>query len=234
MPSMTAPLFGPSVMVTSMAFGDFDGSSFWVPTWITLSPILTVCLSPSKMTMNSFNSPGGIAMPPVSLDSMVQVPWNFLTSFSRSALSSARAPDPPDAAKPTAQNSAAREIRIPVLLDMKRTAILLPNAKLSGRLTREKSSKRATAISVAGLVKRLAGRSFWSSGATASVQLLLEPFVPALLELLQVNTQLMGHGGSEARFLTRQDGLNTLSSKRLVHEEEQERPIDVIVLDTNA
>src|SRR5262245_51289931 len=118
MPSMTAPLFGPSLMVTSMAFGDLDGSSFWVPTWITSSPFLTVCLSPSKMTMSPFRSPGGIALPPVSLDSMVQVPWNFLTSFSRFALSSARMPDPTDAAKPTVQNNATRQIRIPALLDI--------------------------------------------------------------------------------------------------------------------
>src|SRR5215510_8373543 len=60
--------------------------------------------------MNPFSRSGGIAMPPVSLDSMVQAPWNFLTSFSRSALSSAGAPVPPDAANPTAQNIAASEI----------------------------------------------------------------------------------------------------------------------------
>src|SRR5262245_9511543 len=118
MPSMTAPLFGPSVMVTSMALGDLDGSSFCVPTWITLSPFLTVCLSPSKVTMNPFRSSAGSSLPPVTLDSIVQAPWNFLTSFSRSALSSARVPELADAAKPTAQHSAAKEIRIPVFLDM--------------------------------------------------------------------------------------------------------------------
>src|SRR5260370_14849932 len=116
MPSMTVPLFGPSVIVTSMVFGDLDGSSFCVPTWTTSSPFLTVCLSPSKVRMNPFSSPAGSSLPPDSLDSNVQVPWNFLTSFSRFALSSARVPDPPGVVKPTAQNSAAREIRILVLL----------------------------------------------------------------------------------------------------------------------
>ena len=77
MPSMTVPLFGPSVIVTSMVFGDLDGSSFCVPTWITSSPFLTVCLSPSKVTMNPFSSSAGSSLPPVSLDSIVQVPWNF-------------------------------------------------------------------------------------------------------------------------------------------------------------
>src|SRR5262249_24494198 len=80
-----------------------------------------------KMRTRPFNSPAGSPLPPVSLDSNVQVPWNFLTSFARSALSSARVPDPPGAAKPTAQNKATREIRIPDLLDMERTAILLPS-----------------------------------------------------------------------------------------------------------
>src|SRR5262245_28817024 len=50
-------------------------------------------------------------MPPATLDSIVQVPWNLLTSFSRSALSSAHAPVAPDAVSPTAKNSATREIR---------------------------------------------------------------------------------------------------------------------------
>src|SRR5262245_23987713 len=44
MPSMTAPLFGPSLMVTSMAFGDLDGSSFWAPTMITSSPLFASVL----------------------------------------------------------------------------------------------------------------------------------------------------------------------------------------------
>src|SRR5438132_4618677 len=112
MPSMTVPLFGPSATVTSMVFGDLDGSSFCVPTWITSSPFLTVCLRPSKVRMSAFSSPTGSFSPPASLDSNVQVPWNFLTSFSRSAFSSARMPDPPDAAKPRAQSSATTEIRM--------------------------------------------------------------------------------------------------------------------------
>src|SRR5438132_9403750 len=115
MPSMTIPLFGPSAIVTSMIFGDLDGSSFCVPTWITSSPFLTVCLRPSRVRMSAFSSPIGSFSLPVSLDSNVQVPWNFPTSFSRSAFSSAKVPDPPDAANPTAQNNATREIRIPVL-----------------------------------------------------------------------------------------------------------------------
>src|SRR5207302_1918693 len=134
MPSMTVPLFRPSVIVTSMVFGDLDGSSFCVPTWITASPFLTVCLSPSKVRRRPFSSPVGSSLPPVSLDSNVQVPWNLLTSFSRSALSSARVPDPPDAAKPTAQNSAATEIRIPVLLDMYHRPVgVFPGQHIVGR-----------------------------------------------------------------------------------------------------
>src|SRR5438874_12463049 len=54
MPSMTVPLFTPSVTVTSMVFGDLDGSSLCVPTWITSSPFLTVCLRPSKVRMRPF------------------------------------------------------------------------------------------------------------------------------------------------------------------------------------
>src|SRR5437764_420712 len=153
MPSMTAPLFGPSVIVTSMVFGDLDGSTFWVPTWITSSPLLTVCLSPSKVRTIPFSSPVGSSLPPASLDSKVQVPWNLRTSFSRSALSSARVPDPPDAAKPTAQNSAAREIRIPVLLDMERTAILPPNATTQPPAHAEGGAEpRETVIHAAGLL----------------------------------------------------------------------------------
>src|SRR5262245_11237768 len=68
--------------------------------------------------MNSFSSSVGSSLPPASLDSNVQVPWNFLASFSRSSFSPARVPEPADAARPTAQHSAAKEIRIPVLLDM--------------------------------------------------------------------------------------------------------------------
>src|SRR5262249_37074655 len=118
MPSITFPLFGPSVIVTSMVFGDFDTSSFCVPTWITSSPFLTVCFSPSKVRMNSFSSSVGRSVPPASLDSNVQEPWNFLVSFSRSSLSSSRVAEPADAARPTAQQRAAKKIRIPVLLDM--------------------------------------------------------------------------------------------------------------------
>src|SRR5216683_578005 len=124
MPSITVPLFGPSVIVTSMVFGDLDGSSLCVPTWTTSSPFLTVCLSPSKVRMSPFSSPAGSSLPPDSLDSNVQVPWNFLTSFSRSTLSSARVPDPLGVVKPTAQNSAAREIRILVLFDRKKRSFL--------------------------------------------------------------------------------------------------------------
>src|SRR5205807_8432302 len=112
---------------TSMVFGDFDGSSFCMPPWITSAPFLTLCLSPSKMRMSPFSLPAGSSLPPDSCDWNVQVPWNFFTSFSRSTLSSANVPDPPDVVKPTAQNSATREIRIPVLLDMYRAATLLQN-----------------------------------------------------------------------------------------------------------
>src|SRR5262245_1183311 len=70
------------------------------------------------MTRNPFSSSVGSSLPPDSLDLNVQAPWNFLASFSRSAFSSARVPEPADAAKPTVQHSAAKEIRIPVLLDM--------------------------------------------------------------------------------------------------------------------
>src|SRR5271169_4542036 len=118
MPSMTVPLCGPSVIVTSIVLGDLDGSSFCVPTWITSSPFLTVCFSPSKVTTNIFKWSAGSSSPPVTLDSNVQVPWNFLASFSSSALSSATVPDPPDAAKPMAQNTTAEDIRILVLLDL--------------------------------------------------------------------------------------------------------------------
>src|SRR5439155_194825 len=77
MPSMTVPLFGPSTIVTSMVFGDFDGSSFCVPTWITSSPFLTVCLSPSKVRMNPFSSPAGSSFPPASLQRLVR-PCSFI------------------------------------------------------------------------------------------------------------------------------------------------------------
>src|SRR5262249_19235914 len=131
MPSMTAPLFGPSVMVTSMVFGDLDGSIFCVPTWTTLSPILRVCLSPSKVTMNSFRSLAGSFLPPVSLDSIVQVPWNFLSSFSTSALSSARAPVPPDAVSTRVQSIVTSAIRIRVLLHLHLTTMCCRTIKFT-------------------------------------------------------------------------------------------------------
>src|SRR5262245_44221789 len=120
MPSMTAPCSGPSVIVTSTVFGDLDGSIFCVPTWNTLSPNFRVCLSPSKMMMNPFSWSAGSSMPPITLDSMFQEPWNFLVSFSTSALSSANALDQPRAAKPTTQHKAARETQNRVMLHLTR------------------------------------------------------------------------------------------------------------------
>src|SRR5438552_2610391 len=118
MPSMTAPLFGPSATVTSRAFGDLDGSSSCVAAWITWSPFLTVYLSPSKVTVIPLNSAAGTSLPPASTDSNVQVPWNFLSSFSTSALSSARTPVPPDAVSTRVQSSVPSAIRSWVLLHL--------------------------------------------------------------------------------------------------------------------
>src|SRR5262245_7681434 len=120
MPRMTVPLPGPSATVPSMAFGHLHGSSFWVAFWITWSPILTVYLSPSKVTVIPLNRSIGTSLPPDSTDATVQSPWNFLSSFSRSTLSSAHAPVTPDAAKLTAQNSAVRETRNRFMLHLTR------------------------------------------------------------------------------------------------------------------
>src|SRR5262245_32844379 len=123
MPKMTVPLPGPSATVPSRVFGDLDGSSFWVAAWITLSPTLTVYLSPSKMTVMPLKLSIGISLPPASTDSTVQVPWNFLSSFSTSPLSPAHAPDQPSAAKPTALNSAARETLNRFMLHLTRLTV---------------------------------------------------------------------------------------------------------------
>src|ERR1700680_1321695 len=134
MPSMTAPLFGPSATVTSRVFGDLDGSSFCVAAWISSSPFLTVYLSPSNVTVIPLNSAAGTSLPPASTDSNVQVPWNFLSSFSTSALSSARAPVPPDAVSTSVQSSVTSAIRIRVLLHLNLTRMVLPDAKTQQRL----------------------------------------------------------------------------------------------------
>src|SRR5438105_8887499 len=133
MPSMTAPLFGPSATVTSRVFGDLDGSSFWVAAWITSSPFLTVYLSPSKVTVIPLNSAAGTFLPPASTDSNVQVPWNFLSSFSTSALPFARAPVPPHAVSTRPQSSVISALRIRVLLHLHLTMMVWPNARLSCR-----------------------------------------------------------------------------------------------------
>src|SRR5262245_57074817 len=127
MPGMTVPLFTPSTTVTSRVFGDLDGSSFCLAAWITSSPFLTVYLSPSKVTVIPLNSAAGTSLPPASTDSYLQVPWNFLSSFSTSALSSARAPVPADAASTRAQSSATSTIRIRVLLHLHLTTMACPN-----------------------------------------------------------------------------------------------------------
>src|SRR5947209_2962226 len=127
MPSMTAPLFGPSATVTSRAFGDLDGSSFCVAAWITSSPFLTVYLSASKVTVITLNSAAGTSLPPASTDSNVQVPWNFLSSFSTSALSPARPPVPPDAVSTRVQSSVTSAIRIRVLLHLHLTTMVSLN-----------------------------------------------------------------------------------------------------------
>src|SRR3954451_23853252 len=124
MPRMTAPLLGPSVTLASRLFGDLDGSSFWVAASTTVSPALTEYLSPLKVTVIPLNRSAGSFLPPASTDSNVQVPWNFLTSFSTSALSSARAAGPPDAESPRAQSSVTSAIRIRVLLHIHLTTLV--------------------------------------------------------------------------------------------------------------
>src|SRR5262245_28931464 len=133
MPRMTVPLPGPSATVPSMAFGDLDGSSFWLAFWITSSPTLTVYLSPSKVTVIPLKLSIGISMPPATTDSTVQVPWNFLSSFSTSALSPARAPVPPDAVSTNMHSSVASTIRIRVLLYLRLTCVLGGAPTLLGR-----------------------------------------------------------------------------------------------------
>src|SRR5262245_1208731 len=126
MPGMTDPFPKPSVTVPSKVLGDLDASSFCVPTWTTSLPFLTVYLSPSKVTVTSFIASAGIFLPPDSMVSIVQVPWNFLSSFSRSALSSARMLDPPDTARQHAQNSTARQILNRRILHLTRLALSSP------------------------------------------------------------------------------------------------------------
>src|SRR5262249_14318308 len=135
---MTAPFSGPSVIVTSTVFGDLDGSIFSVPTWTTWSPFFTVNLLPSKTKISSFSSSAGSFWPPASLDSNDHVPWNFLSSFSISALSSAHAPGALNAVNTRAPSSVKREIRIVVLRDMQRKSTLLQNEhSQQRRCTRE-------------------------------------------------------------------------------------------------
>src|SRR5262249_39677537 len=116
MPSMTAPLFGPSVTFTSRVFGDLDGSSFAVAASSTSPPRLTEYLSPSKVTVLPLNGSADSFLPPASTDSNVQVPSNFLSSFLTSALSSACAPN---AASTSGQSSVTSAIRIRVLLHLR-------------------------------------------------------------------------------------------------------------------
>src|SRR5579859_7755856 len=127
MPKMTAPLFGPSVTFASRVFGDLDGSSFWVAASTTSSPFLTAYLSPSKVTVIPLNWSAGSFLPPGSADSNVQVPWNFLSSFSTFALSSTPAQVPPDAVSTRAQSSVTSVIRIRVLLHLYLTTLVSPN-----------------------------------------------------------------------------------------------------------
>src|SRR5205807_4286183 len=94
---------------------------------------LTVYLSPAKVTVIPLNSVAGTSLPPASTDSNVQVPWNFLSSFSTSALSPARAPVPPDAVSPRVQSSVTSAIRIWVLLHLRLTTIVSPNVQLTCR-----------------------------------------------------------------------------------------------------
>src|SRR5581483_7145939 len=115
MPRMTPPLFGPSVTFASKVFGDLGGSSFIVAASTTLSSRLTEYLSPSKLTVIPLNWAAGISLPPASTDWNVQAPWNFLSSFSTSALSSAIARVPPDAVSARVQNSVKKAIRMRVL-----------------------------------------------------------------------------------------------------------------------
>src|SRR5262245_15652342 len=117
MPRTTVPLPTPSATVPSRVFGDLDGSTFCVAVWITMSPTLTVYLSPSKVTVIPLNRSIANGLPADSTDSTVQVPWNFLSSFSTSALSSARALGT-DASSPSVQNNVTTAIRIHVLLHL--------------------------------------------------------------------------------------------------------------------
>src|SRR6516164_4315921 len=139
MPSITAPLFTPSATVRSTVFGDLDGSSFSVPTWITSSPFLTVNLPPSKVTVIPLKSAAGACLPPTSTDSNVQVPCNFLSSFSTSALSSAHAAVPPDAVSTRVQSSVTPAIRIAVLLHLHLTRMCrrMPQLSRRGRAERQ-------------------------------------------------------------------------------------------------
>src|SRR5689334_3911385 len=117
MPSMTAPFFRPPVTLTSMVFGDLDGSSFWVPPWITSSPFLTVYLSPAKVSVSPLNSSAGAFLPPASTEANVQTQWNFLNSFATSALSSARMAVSLEPMRPSVQHRVTSALRIPSLLD---------------------------------------------------------------------------------------------------------------------
>src|SRR5204862_4344951 len=95
-----------------------------------------VYLQPPKLTPLPLSSAAGPSLPPASTYSNVQVPWNFLSSFSTSALSSARAPVPPDAVSTRAQSSVTSAIRMRVLLHLHLTTMVSPNdpAHLPGPL----------------------------------------------------------------------------------------------------
>src|SRR5262249_55699226 len=90
---------------------------------------LTVYLSPSKVTVIPLNRSIGTSLPPASTDSTVQAPWNFLSSFSTSAMSSTRAPVAPDAVSTRVQSSVTSAIRIRVLLYLRLTCVAKPEAR---------------------------------------------------------------------------------------------------------